>query len=291
MKIYVDDILVKSKRRGDHLCNLEESLEKLRRCKLRINPEKCSFRVSSAKFLGFMIIERGIESNPDKIEAFFNMKPPSIRTIKTILGSPKLLTRPKGSKKLQLYLAVSKGAISSVFLREEQGTHKPIYYVSHVLHGPEKNYPLKDKFVLSVPIIARKLKAYFEAHVVNVMTDQQIKRIMTNPAQSGRLITWDIELSEFKINYALRAGIKAQILPDFIVESTARPPCKIPGQEEAPDEVPQCILYVDGASNDKEVGAGVLIQGANGEQFEYPLHFSFKATNNEAEYEAVVKGS
>ncbi|GAA0160784.1 hypothetical protein LIER_17260 [Lithospermum erythrorhizon] len=70
--------------------------------------------------------------------------------LKDYLGSPKLLTRPEEGEDLQLYLAVSEGAVSSVLVRRVERTQKPIYYVSHVLHGPEESYPLIDKFVLSV---------------------------------------------------------------------------------------------------------------------------------------------
>ncbi|GAA0147828.1 hypothetical protein LIER_07434 [Lithospermum erythrorhizon] len=63
MEIYIDDMLVKSKKRSDHLGNLGELLERLRKCRLHINPEKYSFGATSIKFLGFMISERGIEPN------------------------------------------------------------------------------------------------------------------------------------------------------------------------------------------------------------------------------------
>ncbi|GAA0171363.1 hypothetical protein LIER_25413 [Lithospermum erythrorhizon] len=65
MEIYIDDMLVKNKVTEDHLNNLRESLDRLRDCRLRINPEKCSFGVTLGKFLGFMISERGIEPNPN----------------------------------------------------------------------------------------------------------------------------------------------------------------------------------------------------------------------------------
>ncbi|GAA0168225.1 hypothetical protein LIER_22990 [Lithospermum erythrorhizon] len=74
MEIYVDDMLVKSKETAYHLENLRETFEQLRGSKLRINPEKCSFGVILGKFLGYMISERGIESNPDKISALLDMK-------------------------------------------------------------------------------------------------------------------------------------------------------------------------------------------------------------------------
>ena len=77
------------------------------------------------------------------------------------LESHKLLSRPEPGEQLQLYLAVSEGAVSGVLVREENQIQRPIYYVSHVLHGAEENYPLIDKFDLSLVLSARKLKAYF----------------------------------------------------------------------------------------------------------------------------------
>ena len=76
-EIYVDDMLIKSKKRNEHLKNVRETLSRLRACGLRINPEKCSFGVSSGKFLGYMISQRGIEPNPDKIKALQDMREPT----------------------------------------------------------------------------------------------------------------------------------------------------------------------------------------------------------------------
>ncbi|GAA0161263.1 hypothetical protein LIER_17620 [Lithospermum erythrorhizon] len=84
--------------------------------------------------------------------------------LKEYLGSPKLLSLPEPMEELQLYLAVSEGAISSMMVRETEGAQNPIYYVSHVLHGVEENYPTIDKFTFAVLISSRKLKIYFEAH-------------------------------------------------------------------------------------------------------------------------------
>ncbi|GAA0151078.1 hypothetical protein LIER_09872 [Lithospermum erythrorhizon] len=118
-----------------------------------------------------------------------------------------------------------------------------------------------------------------------------MKWVVSNPGQSGRLTTWAIELSEFEINYAPRSRIKAQVLADFIVENNTRSIPEAQYQDKKPEEVPKWILYVDGASNDKGAGVGILIQGVDGEQFEYAMSFSFNdATNNEVEYEAMVAG-
>ncbi|GAA0175283.1 hypothetical protein LIER_41887 [Lithospermum erythrorhizon] len=86
-EIYVDDMLVKSKRSCERLANLEETLQRLERSQLRINPDKCFFGVTLGKFLGFMISERGIEPNPDKVEAIMQMKAPkSYKEVQGLVG-------------------------------------------------------------------------------------------------------------------------------------------------------------------------------------------------------------
>ncbi|GAA0187318.1 hypothetical protein LIER_34606 [Lithospermum erythrorhizon] len=77
MKIYVDDMLFKIKVRSEHLENLKETFVWLKLNRLKLNPEKCSFGVTFGKFLGYMMSERGIEPNPDKIKALLEMKPPN----------------------------------------------------------------------------------------------------------------------------------------------------------------------------------------------------------------------
>ncbi|XP_052189976.1 uncharacterized protein LOC127799795 [Diospyros lotus] len=67
MEVYVDDMLVKSKQVIDHIRDLEEAFQILRKYQMRLNPLKCSFGVASGKFLGFIVNERGIEANPKKI--------------------------------------------------------------------------------------------------------------------------------------------------------------------------------------------------------------------------------
>ena len=65
IKVYIDDMAVKSKVVSEHVRDLEDIFEVLRRHKLRLNTSKCSFGVGSDKFLSYMIIHRGIEVNPD----------------------------------------------------------------------------------------------------------------------------------------------------------------------------------------------------------------------------------
>ena len=69
MECYVDDMIVKSKTRSDHPTDLRDAFQTLRKYNMRLNPEKRVFGVRSGKFLGFMVSQRGIEANPDKISA------------------------------------------------------------------------------------------------------------------------------------------------------------------------------------------------------------------------------
>ncbi|GAA0169531.1 hypothetical protein LIER_40779 [Lithospermum erythrorhizon] len=106
------------------------------------------------------------------------------------------------------------------------------------------------------------------------------------------MTAWAMELSEFDITYAPRTNIKAQVLADFIIECTARQPLKIDGPREPQKSahIPEWVVYVDGERNSKGSGAGIMIQGPDQVKMEYALTFSFKATNNEEEYEAMIAG-
>ena len=67
MEVYVDDMLVKSKSEDHHLGDLWETFETLRFYEMKLNPNKCVFRVFLGKFLGFMVSQKGVEANPGKI--------------------------------------------------------------------------------------------------------------------------------------------------------------------------------------------------------------------------------
>ena len=71
----MDDMLVKSVRKTQHLDDLQETFDTLRQYKMKLNLSKCAFGVASGKFLGFMASQRGIEANPVKIQAILNMQP------------------------------------------------------------------------------------------------------------------------------------------------------------------------------------------------------------------------
>ena len=94
VQVYVDDMLVKSRREEDHLADLKEMFDTLRSFNMKLNPEKCAFGVTAGKFLGFMVSQRGIEANPDKIRAIMEMTPPrNVKEVQSLNGKIAALNR------------------------------------------------------------------------------------------------------------------------------------------------------------------------------------------------------
>ena len=107
------------------------------------------------------------------------------------------------------------------------------------------------------------------------------------PETSRRLIKWAIELSEFDIRYKPRTAFKGQVLADFIMEFTSTEPTET--TQLTPD-LPIWRLSVNGAANAQGRGAGLILTSPDGIDVEYTLRFGFQASNNKAEYEAVIAG-
>ena len=82
VQVYVDDMLVKSLHEVDHLDDLRETFNTLRSFNMKLNPNKCAFGVTARKFLGFMVSQRGIEVNLEKVRAIMELEPP--RTVKEV---------------------------------------------------------------------------------------------------------------------------------------------------------------------------------------------------------------
>ena len=93
-RFYVDDIIVKSRDRPDHLAALERFFERIRQFRLKLNPKKCTFGVTFGKLLGYMVSERGIEVDPEKIRAILDKPEPRIeREIRGFLGRLQYISR------------------------------------------------------------------------------------------------------------------------------------------------------------------------------------------------------
>ncbi|GJW96646.1 reverse transcriptase domain-containing protein [Tanacetum coccineum] len=213
----------------------------------------------------------------------------AFKQMKKLIAELPMLTAPKENEELIIYLAAAKEAINAVLMTEREGKQIPIYFVSRAIRGPKINYNPMEKLVLAFLSVSSRLKRYFQAHAIVVITDQPIKQLLSNSEISGRMLNWKFELEGYDIQYRPRASIKGQILTDFIVE---RP------EEESPDEpmtepekIPEpWTLFTDGSSCIDGSGAELILTNPEGVEFTYVMRFRFEATNNEAEYEELIAG-
>ena len=105
--------------------------------------------------------------------------------LKVYFSSPPLLSLFKLGEELFLYLAVSSAAVSAALVREEDRVQKLVYYTSRALRRAEERYPSMEKLVFALVTATHKLKPYFQAHTVVVLTDKPLWRAMSNPETTG----------------------------------------------------------------------------------------------------------
>ncbi|XP_022007340.1 uncharacterized protein LOC110906528 [Helianthus annuus] len=188
--------------------------------------------------------------------------------LKTCLGTLPMLTVPEKDEVLTVYLAASHGAISAVLVAHRTGAQIPIYYVSRTLKDYETRYSSLEKLALALVHASRRLRRYFQAHPIEVRTDQRIQHVLRRPEVSGRMAKWAIELGAFNIIFRTKGPLKGQVVADFLVGTPEEKVVK--EAEKAP--VKPWTLYTDGASSSEGSGA------------------EFKSSNNEAEYKALLAG-
>ena len=91
--------------------------------------------------------------------------------MKKYLSSPSLLSPSRPGEELYLYIVVSQAAVSAALVREEGGSQWPVYFTSRAFRGAEERYPRMEKLAFALVTAARKLKPYFQAHTIIVLTD------------------------------------------------------------------------------------------------------------------------
>jgi hypothetical protein len=136
----------------------------------------------------------------------------------------------------------------------------------------------------AVIMMNRKLKHYFLAHTVRVVSDRPLARVLQSKEATRRVAQWAIEISQYDVEFVPRRAIKSEALVDFIAELTDS---GLRGIDELPDH---WIMYFDGSYTLKGVGAGVVLIPPDGDVLKYAIQLGFPATNNIAEYEGLVTG-
>ncbi|XP_063949875.1 uncharacterized protein LOC135152721 [Daucus carota subsp. sativus] len=240
---------------------------------------------SAEKALPFFEVLKGaknFEWGPNCIKAF--------EEIKEYLVKAPLLLRPDPKETLQLYLAVSDRTLGAVLVKEHEKNQHPVFYVSHMLRDAETRYPNAEKFAYGLVMASRKLRHYFQGRTIQVVTDQPLKKILSRPEASGRVVAWSVELGEYDLEYVPRTAIKAQALVDFMVECRFSGPTDLEPKEQLIRTPGRWKLFVDGSVAGSKCGAGLILSSPDGFEICQAIRFTFPLTNNEAEYEALLAG-
>nr|GEZ39905.1 reverse transcriptase domain-containing protein [Tanacetum cinerariifolium] len=250
IKVYVDDLVVKSHTKAEMVRDIEETFRTLRKVNIKLNPKKC----------------RSVE-----------LQLPSPQTVKEVqslngkLASLNRFLSKSAKKSLPLFQTLKKCIKKSDFrwtAKAEQAFQQLKQHLSEL--------PL-----LVAPKPQEELIMYLSA------TYGAVSAVMTRPDMAGRLQKWSIMLREHNITYRPRTSVKGQILADFLIEMPGNVSQAAPAavtQEEP------LTLFTDGSSCVDGSGAGLIFTNPEGVEFTYALRFQFAASNNEAEYEAHFAG-
>ena len=319
MEVYIDDMLVKSKRRQDHVTHLQQVFNILGKYGMKLNPKKCA-----GKFLGIMVTQRGIVANrlqirtilqspapiskkevqqltgrlaalgrfifrfTDRLKLLFTTLKGASRTewgeecdqaflaIKQYLTKPPVLMSPRHGDTLYLYLVTSEIVVSAALFKEcEDEKLRPVFFISKSLTDAETRYTQLEQAALALRTATQKLRPYFQAHPVVVLTNLPLRGTIHKPDLSERMARWAMELSEYGIQYKTRLSKKGQVLADFLAE--------LPQPNTRPNSKGWWTLHVDGASRQSGSGIGLQLTSPTEEKIEQAVRLGFGASNNESE--------
>ncbi|XP_074301101.1 uncharacterized protein LOC141632453 [Silene latifolia] len=160
-------------------------------------------------------------------------------------------------------------------------------------HSVETRYTSFEKLALALVTASYKSWPYFESHTIHVITNYPLKTIMRKPELSGRMTKWSVHLSGYDLQFEPKTAIKSQALADFVSDFC---PATHGEAEEGMLAITRnqdgeiWTLYIDGASNVRGAGVGLVLRSPKGDMIVQAIRCEFKATNNKAEYEALVLG-
>src|SRR4051812_30554240 len=183
--------------------------------------------------------------------------------LKKTLSTLPILAVPKEREKLYLYVAARNNVVSTSLVvdRTEEGKvqsiQRPIYYLSMLLTKSQQRYRHYQKLLLAIIMTSRKVSHYFDKHPITIVSSAPLVDILNNPGATRRVAEWNIELRPRDLQFKHPTTIKAQVLPDFLVEwaevQTLGPPdlsnsstmSSLPQRNNAqihpPDQLQQCL--------------------------------------------------
>jgi ribonuclease HI len=203
--------------------------------------------------------------------------------IKRYMKEPPVLVPSQLNKPFKLYVAADTQTIGSALIQEFEGKERVVAYLSRKLLDPETRYSAAEKLCLCVYYSCTKFRHYLlNAECVVYSKFDVINHMLSMPILNGRIGKWILALSEFELKFESAKAIKGQIIADFITKH----------RDPSIDllEITPWALFFDGSSCGKGGGVVILLISPRGEMFEFAIPIQPTVTNNQAEYEALLRG-
>jgi len=202
--------------------------------------------------------------------------------IKSYLINPLVLVPPQQGKPFRLYLSTDCVVIGSALIQKFEGKERVIYYLSRRLVDAETRYLAIKKLCLCLYFSCVKLRHYLlSAECTVICKDDVVRYMLSMPIMSGRIGKWILALLEFDLRYESAKAVKGQIMADFVTQHY--------GVVNALEIVPWTLFFV-GCTCDQGAGIGIVLISPQGKKYEFSLLIVTTSTNNQAEYQALIKG-
>jgi ribonuclease HI len=202
--------------------------------------------------------------------------------IKKYLTNPPVLVPPQHGKPFRLYLSTDDTVIGSALIQEFEGKEHVIYYLSRRLVDAKTRYSAIEKLCLCLYFSCIKLRHYLlSAECTVICKDDVVKYMLSMPILSGRIGKWILALSKFDLRYESIKAVKGQVMADFVTQH-----CNIVDSLE----VAPWTLFFDGSTCGEGAGIGIVLISPQGRKYEFSLPIVATSINNQAEYQALIKG-
>ncbi|XP_070033029.1 uncharacterized protein [Nicotiana tomentosiformis] len=217
--------------------------------------------------------------------------------IKSYLMKPPVLAAPIPGKPLILYISAHERLVGELLAQgNNEGKENALYYLSRMMAPNDLKYSPIEKLCLALVISIQKLKHYFQAHIVRLVSRANpIKFVMSKPVLSNRLARWYLQFQQFGIVYAPQKAVKGQALADFLECHPILDDWEL--SDELSDEDAMVIeiqppwkMYFDGAAHRERDGAGLVFITSQGEVLPYSFTLTQRCSNNVFEYQTLIFG-
>ncbi|GKB39178.1 reverse transcriptase domain-containing protein [Tanacetum coccineum] len=273
LEVYVDDLVIKSRTEQEVIRDIKETFKTLREINMKLNPKKCTFGMRECMFLRYKVNDDGLKVCPDKVEAVLSLPSPKcLKDVQRLNGKLASLNR-----------FMSKSAKKSLpfFKTLKKCTKKNDFQWTAKL--PMLTEP-KEKEELLIYLTAAK-----ESISAVLMTEKDGKQVpiyfVSRALQGPKINYTPIEKLKLALEDCSNGALSYKNMTSTIDQEHGSS-C-IDDEEELPD---LWILFTNGSSCIDGSGADLILTNPEGMEFTYALRFRFDATNNEAEYEALIAG-